>query len=409
MNREPIKNKNEISNILKNSNQNINKVLDVKFSLKIKIALAVILTSVLSAPISGFINLQLAKFEFFTGTVATSITTVVNLLVAIFVMLFFCNHLILKHLYKLMAKINEIANQGGDLTQRIDIKTGDELESLGSTTNRLIESIAGMVREIDDSAKQIAESSEQIYASTEQIANGSQEQSKNTQELSNKMDELAYNAALIDNSIKQINDELEFSNNKAAMGKELTTKSALGMKEINNAVKVLINNIKSIENNSKIIDEIAEQTNLLALNAAIEAARTGEHGKGFAIVAEEVRKLSERTAHVTKENAQFTQRLNTESMEVINIIEKEISHSEISLNSFIELTNSVQEIDLYIKGISTKIKEQSIKTEEANELVKSVSSIDEEFTASSEETASSAQFLSDMAKNMNGLIKRFRF
>ncbi|MTI81862.1 MAG: methyl-accepting chemotaxis protein [Firmicutes bacterium] len=386
----------------------VNELLKVKFGLKGKIALAVIVTSIVSSPISHIINLQMAKFNFFNGVVATYATTLVNLIVTTIVMLLLSKYLILKYIRLLLTKIDEIASQGGDLTQRIEIKSGDELQALGSATNRLIESIANIVREIDQSADGVSTSAEQISASTQQVAAGSQEQSSQTVELNKMINDWAENAVENASNISQVQSTLSLSEDVANKGRVITNQAGEGMDDINDAVNELIKHIKKIETNSKTIEDIADQTNMLALNAAIEAARAGEHGRGFAVVAEQVQKLAEETNNVTKENANFIEQIKDKSNDTLLKIDKGSEQSSKAVQSFIELADGVQEVIQSMKEISQKNKEQAEEISDAKEMVESISSISEEFTATCEETANASQSLTKMAKDMQQLVKKFK-
>lgn len=246
---------------------------------------------------------------------------------------------ILRPIELLKNKLNDLAMAGADLTQRIDITTGDELESLANSFNRFLENLQSIVVRISASADGVDKASQLLKASQATINAATQETSAATQEIAAGMDELSASTEEISTTSAQILKSLNASlqeaesqkanalaiekragqvqSNAMQAGKE--TRDLYG--NIQQNLGIAIDRAKVVDRISGLTEEIAgiaDQTNLLALNAAIEAARAGESGKGFAVVAEEVRKLAEDS----RQTVHNIQELTTQVQESITALIK---------------------------------------------------------------------------------------
>lgn len=345
----------------------------------------------------------------------------------------------------------------GDLTvEKIKIKTKDELLILANAFNKMVENLRHMVHQINNTSlavtntsnelalnsgeatkatqqvaqaiEQVAKGStdqsasvgdtvkvvEQVAQAIEQIASGAQEQSRNVvnttsmvTEMVGKIDEMAAGMEMV----KQASEQ---SGAVAENGGKAVEKTVKGMIQVKEAVFETAQKIQELGERSQkigeiieVIDDIAEQTNLLALNAAIEAARAGEHGKGFAVVADEVRKLAERSGKATKEIAELIndiQRGTTVAVESMQVgtreVEEGVNLAQVAGNSLQEIVAGVKLANSNVSKITGIISEILSSSQEVSTAVNNVAAITEENSAATEEMSASAEQVNAAMQNI---------
>ncbi len=301
------------------------------------------------------------------------ITFVLSLIIGFFG--FVLASLIIKPIMIVVNSLREISEGEGDLTKRLEVKSGDELGQLAKCFNQFTEKIEEIITNVKDSAAQLNAATEEISSSSQQISDGAQQQSASFEELSSSVQANAGNAS---------------SANEIAQGTTgAAEKAGQGMDHTIEAMSSIEKSSKQIKDAVVIITDIAEQTNLLALNAAIEAARAGEHGKGFAVVADEVRKLAERSAASAKEIVEL---INQSSKQVADGVKLSKSAGQ----SIKEIVDNIGKVADQIQSISTATQEQAATMEENTSITESNASASEELAASAEEMAAQAEALQNM-------------
>jgi methyl-accepting chemotaxis protein len=286
--------------------------------------------------------------------------------------------LAIKPIEKLITVVGHVA--AGDLTQTVEVTSGDEIGILLASIKTMVEKLQAVVGDVKIAANQVATGSQQVSISSEQMSGGAGEQAAAAEEASSSVEEM--NATIRQNADNAVQTE------------NIAQKSANDALESGAAVSESVAAMKEIATKITIIEEIARQTNLLALNAAIEAARAGEHGKGFAVVAAEVRKLAERSQVAAAEIG----RLSSSSVEV----------AERAGAMLTKLVPDIQKTAQLVQEISASSKEQATGAGQIHTSIEQLNRVTQQNAAASEQMASTAAELSSQADQLLDVMKFFR-
>lgn len=313
--------------------------------------------------------------------------------------------------------------ESGDLTVKVaEDSEIDNIRNLFNKFNVVVETFNRMLIRIKNSVELTAAASNQILASSEEVAAGSQEQSSQANEIASAVEQMA--ATIIQTS-KNATEAAQFANQAGTMAKEggeVVNATIQGMRRIADVVKNSTDTIKKLGESSaeigeiiQVIDEIADQTNLLALNAAIEAARAGEHGRGFAVVADEVRKLAERTTKATKEITDMIKQIQSDTeVAVVAITEGNqeaeagyelASHAGESLEKIITASQQVVE---EVNQVAVASEEQSSVAEEISKNIDGIRMVAEQSAGNMTEISNAAGSLTNTTIELKELVEQFR-
>jgi methyl-accepting chemotaxis protein len=372
-----------------------------------------------SIPLADFkICLVIPEKEFFTNINALSRNIVVfsiimlGLLIALII---FVSSKIVQNIKKLNDRVGQISQGDGDLTKRIEIDTQDETKILADKVNDFISNVHQVITSVYQNMQVLIEVNNTVNSEISQLIDSINTQAESVSEITAVSQELSANTTTVsDNLNSQVSsinqttaaiEELSASSMEIAANAESVSKLAaaayneadqnsLNMRKNTEAMDLIKTNSEQINQIIKVITDIAEQTNLLALNAAIEAARAGEHGKGFAVVADEVRKLSERTGESSKEITELI-------VKTVNNIEGAVEISTLAEESTEKLKKDISEVSEVISQISHAVKEETKANSEIVIAMENISNVSEQINNALKEQEKGAEELSQSMTHIN--------
>ncbi len=356
-----------------------------------------------------------------TGT-KIMIALIITLLFIVATIYFVYKTVIAKKLASLNSSINELATGSSDLTKRLDEKGRDEISNLARGFNKFLENHRLFIQEIVGAAQQLSESSAQMSGITVQARQDSAEQKSQlgivataVNEMATTIQEVASNTVTAEQSARKAKDET--TSGLQVVNENIRITNALSS-EIKNAADV----IQAVKTDSEdigsvldVIRGVSEQTNLLALNAAIEAARAGEHGRGFAVVADEVRTLASKTQESTVEIQEMIEKLQHGADSAVTVMAKGIETVEASVRQATQTGDSLKSISdtvNHISDINTQIasavEEQSVVAEDINKNIVLVDDLAQRSEDASNNIASANEQLNQLAENLSNQVSQFK-
>ncbi|HHS12957.1 MAG TPA: methyl-accepting chemotaxis protein [bacterium] len=368
---------------------------------------------------AGIENLE-ARRDYRNTVIIVSLVLLSGVLVG-FVLMRVIGASVTRPVRKVVDMLHDIAQGQGDLTRRIDVESRDEMGELAKWFNLFVDKLHEIVRQLKIAANALAAASEEISSTAIEMATGAEEQNQQTSEVATSVQEVAAAIVLNSQNAHQTTDIARSATSRAKAGTDAMHDTQQGMEaivrsvvETHKVIKALLERLEQISDVVWTIDDIAAQTKVLALNASIEAANAGEEGKGFAIVANEVRRLVLRTTEATQ-NIEDTLtaiqkeiQKSSESMDRVNEVVSQGKKAVVRAEGvFQEILESVSQAMSMIQQIATVSQEQSSGAEEISRSVSAISAVSQQSANGADQLAASARQLNLQTTELRALVNEF--
>ena len=310
----------------------------------------------------------------------------------------------------------------GDLTQVITAKRNNEISTIIRSIAGLQSTMRGVITQILQTSGQVASTSKQLQSNADLIASGTDAAAAQTNSVAAASEEMAATSSDIAGNCQSAAENSNRASDTARSGAEVVRQTTVGMERIACRVKEAAQTVEKLGTQSDAIgaiigtiEDIADQTNLLALNAAIEAARAGEQGRGFAVVADEVRALAERTTRATREIGDMIKEIQKETKGAVSAIEEGVAEvekgAEYSVGSgqaLQRIIEQVNEVTLQVNQIATAAEQQTATTGEITSNMQKISNVFQQTARGVTETVSAAATLSGQSEELQRLVHQFK-
>ena len=321
-----------------------------------------------------------------------------------------------------VAKVTDLSRGEGDLTKLVVVKTNDEFGTLADEINSLVAKIRGIISQIAKTSEQVSYTAEGLRANSGNIAADAEEVAAQSQGVATAGEEMSATSGDIARNCHMASESSQQANAAAISGAKVVDETITVMNNISERVKSSAKAVENLGNRSEqigqivgTIEDIADQTNLLALNAAIEAARAGEQGRGFAVVADEVRALAERTTRATREIGEMIKSIQHETKDAV--IAMEVGVGEVTKGSdkasesgkaLEQILQQINDVNAQIHQVATAAEEQTATTSEISNNIMQVTEAVSRTSRGAQEASAAANELTMLADSLKNIVSQFK-